>query len=91
LDVELFGATMQNQFANTYLAAVAPSDKRTIRMPPDPRASLMGCEWLSVTGGSIFDRRVAELQADGSTIIRDPVTKRAFDPSTGKEMMEVAA
>ena len=33
---------------------------------------------------SVTDRRVVELQPDGSRLIRDPVTKQGFDLSTGQ-------
>ena len=43
-------------------------------------------EFLSVKNGRVYDRRNVELQADGSHIVRDPITHKTFDISTGEPM-----
>ena len=41
-------------------------------------------EWVVPYKGGWTDRRNVELQADGSYILRDPVTMKAYNVSTGE-------
>ena len=43
-------------------------------------------EYVSPWMDGWLDRRKVELQADGSYILRDPVTMQAYSASTGKEI-----